>query len=413
MIGGTDALEEARDALFAAGESEPAAEAEAFLAHGAWYRGDRDTAQRHYSQAEALVADGNASASKTRVLALSARFRMLKGDHEQAIRVAQEALTLAEALELDELRAHALTTIGSAKFHMDLSTGRPELEEGLRIALAADSPIAAVSLNNLGVLSIWEGNFARSREIYPEAQRIAERFGDRDSARFMRGNWIFGSYVVGRWDEAMQAADAFILECASSPHYAEGLARDARATIRVARGDFDGAREDLEFILEHARRIQDPQRLLPALANSAVIRLSLGDEHEARELAAEAVALAREHIHMAASANHLIFVAGQFGLRDAYRQSVESAPRGPWQDLSLAGATGDLQRAGDLYASFGSPSFEALARLFGGEDLIATGRRAEGEAEIERALAFHRSVGATFYIQRGERLLAEAQSASA
>ena len=136
---------------------------------------------------------GNASASKTRVLALSARFRMLKGDHEQAIRVAQEALTLAEALELDELRAHALTTIGSAKFHMDLSTGRPELEEGLRIALAADSPIAAVSLNNLGVLSIWEGNFARSREIYPEAQRIAERFGDRDSARFMRGNWIFGS----------------------------------------------------------------------------------------------------------------------------------------------------------------------------------------------------------------------------
>ncbi len=225
------------------------------------------------------------------------------------------------------------------------------------------------------MLSIWEGNFARSREIYPEAQRIAERFGDRDSARFMRGNWIFGSYVVGRWDEAMQAADEFILECASSPHYAEGLARDARATIRVARGDFDGAREDLAFILEHARRIQDPQRLLPALADSAVIRLSLGDEHEARELAAEAVALAREHIQMAASANHLIFVAGQFGFRDAYRQSVESAPGGPWQDLSLAGATGDLQRAGDLYASFGSPSFEGLARLFGGEELIATGRR--------------------------------------
>jgi class 3 adenylate cyclase/tetratricopeptide (TPR) repeat protein len=407
------ALEEARDALIAVGEAEPAAEAEAFLAHGAWYRGDRDTAQQHFSYAEALVVDGDASASKTRVLALSARFRMLKGDYEEAISVAQGALEIAEALELDELRAHALTTIGSAKFHLELSTGRPDLEQALEIALAADSPIAAVTLNNLGVVAIWEGEFPRAHEIYPEAIRIAERFGDRDSARFMRGNWIYGSYVVGRWDEALQAADDFILECASSPHYGEGLARDARAEMRVARGDFEGAKEDLAFILEHARRIQDPQRLLPALAHSAVLHLALGNESEARELAVEAVALARDHIHMAAAANHLIFVAGQFGLRDAYREIVEHAPEGPWKDLALAGASGDLQRAGDVYASFGSPSFEGLARLFGGEELIAAGRRAEGEAEIELALAFYRSVGATFYVERAERLLAEAQRASA
>ena len=257
-------------------------------------------------------------------------------------------------------------------------------------------------------MGIWEGNFVRAYEAYPEGQRIAERFGDRDSARFMRSNWIYASYVLGRWDEALQAADDFILECASSPHYGEGLARDARAEIRVARGDFEGAREDLAFILEHARRIQDPQRLLPAVAHAPVLHLVLGDEGEARELAAETLALARDHIQMAAAANHLMFVAGRFGLRDAYREIVEQAPEGPWKDLSLAGASGDLQRAGDLYASFGSPPFEALARLFGGEDLIATGRRAEGEAEIERALAFHRSVGATFYIQRGEALLAHA-----
>ena len=100
------------------------------------------------------------------MLALSARFRMLKGDHEQAINVAQDALEIAEALELDELRAHALTTIGSAKFHIELSTGRPELEQALEIALAADSPIAAVTLNNLAVIGIWEGNFAsRLRDL--------------------------------------------------------------------------------------------------------------------------------------------------------------------------------------------------------------------------------------------------------
>ena len=42
-----------------------------------------------------------------------------------------------------------------------------------------------------------------------------------------------------------------------------------------------------------------------------------------------------------------------------------------------------------------------------------TGERAEGEAELEKALAFYRSVGATFFLERGEALLDAAQSASA
>ena len=333
---------------------------------------------------------------------------MLAGDHQQAINVAQDALEIAEALELDELRAHALTTIGSAKFHIELATGRSELEQALEIALAADSPIAAVTLNNLAVLGIWEGDFPRSYEVYPKAQQIAERFGDRDSARFMRGNAVYGAYAIGRWDEAVEAADRFIAECATSPHYQEGLVRDARGWIRLGRGDIAGAEEDRTFHLDQGRRIKDPQRLLPGLAVAAVQRLMLGDKVAAHALAEEALELARAHIDMAAAANHVIFVAGQIGLRDEYLEIVEQAPGGPWKDLCLAGASGDLQRAGDLYASFGSPSFEGLARLFGGEELIATGRRAEGEAEIERALAFFRSVGATFFVQRGEALLAHA-----
>jgi len=36
------------------------------------------------------------------------------------------------------------------------------------------------------------------------------------------------------------------------------------------------------------------------------------------------------------------------------------------------------------------------------------GRRPEADAELVQALAFYRSVGATFYIRRGEELLAAA-----
>ena len=75
----TEALEEARDALLDVDAVEPAAETEAFLAHGAWYRGDRDATERHFSRATSLVADRGPSASKARVLALAARARMLAG----------------------------------------------------------------------------------------------------------------------------------------------------------------------------------------------------------------------------------------------------------------------------------------------------------------------------------------------
>ena len=152
---------------------------------------------------------------------------------------------------------------------------------------------------------------------------------------------------------------------------------------------------------------------MPGLAAAAVQRLILGDKVEARALAAEALVLVRAHIDMAVTANQLIFVAGQMGLRDEYLAIVQQAPEGPWKDLTVAGAKGDLRSAGDLYATFGASSLEALARLFGGEELIEAGRRAEGEAELEKALEFYRSVGATFFVQRGEALLADAQSASA
>ena len=99
-------------------------------------------------------------------------------------------------------------------------------------------------------------------------------------------------------------------------------------------------------------------------------------------------------------------VARQLGLRQQVRDVVERAPEGPWKEVALAGADGDFSRAADLFAARGAPTFEAEARLCAAEELIEAGRRAEGEAELQKALAFYRKVGATRYIQQGEALLA-------
>jgi hypothetical protein len=50
---------------------------------------------------------------------------------------------------------------------------------------------------------------------------------------------------------------------------------------------------------------------------------------------------------------------------------------------------------------------EASARLRAAEALVQEGRRAQADAELNRALAFWRSVGATAYVREGEGLLAE------
>ena len=55
----------------------------------------------------------------------------------------------------------------------------------------------------------------------------------------------------------------------------------------------------------------------------------------------------------------------------------------------------------------------AQSRFAAGERLLEQGRHAEGKVELERALGFYRSVDASYYVERGEALLAGTQSASA
>jgi hypothetical protein len=105
--------------------------------------------------------------------------------------------------------------------------------------------------------------------------------------------------------------------------------------------------------------------------------------------------------------NQLGVIAVSLGIGNELHEIAEQSPEGPWRDATLAGAEGDLRRVADTYASFGSPTLESDARLHGGESLIRAGLRTEGEAELRKALAFYRSVGASFKVRRAEALLAK------
>jgi tetratricopeptide (TPR) repeat protein len=202
--------------------------------------------------------------------------------------------------------------------------------------------------------------------------------------------------------------DEFIRECeAGSPHYIEGTTRRERARIREARGDLAGALADYEAALSLARAVNDPQELLPNLAAVASAFETRGRVDEARAIAREILDVARLHPHDAAIGLSLDFLFTRVALEHepGLREILGNGSFPQWKALGLACVDRDFVRAADMWAEGGSPTWEARLRLRAAEELIETGRRPEGEAQLEKALEFYRSVGATFYVNQGEQLL--------
>jgi class 3 adenylate cyclase len=408
------ALEAARDALLVVGDDERAAESEAFISRTWWERGRRDDAMRHQQRAEQLVG-GTSSPAAARVLAFAARIRTIAGEHAEGRRLASDALAMARALDIPELEAHALATVGTSK----MSTGDPgaadDLERALEMAIAVGSTHAAAIANNLGVARWYAGDLQGEAAAYLEAGRLAERFGDGSGARWARCQVGGTDYIRGSWDASLRAMDTFIAECeAGSPHYLEPQARWIRANIRLARGDTDDALADNERGIALGREAKDPQVLVHALGSSLHAAEALGRIDQARALASELLTLLRTIPEAEATVFLSFWLLGArsaTGLEPGLRAIVERAPSGRWRDIASASLDREFSRAADLWRDSGSRTWEATLRERAAEDLIAAGRRADGAAELERALSFYRAVGATFYVDRCEALLREPKSA--
>jgi hypothetical protein len=264
--------------------------------------------------------------------------------------------------------------------------------------------MTAGALNNLGVV-IDTIDVRRVQSLYREGIREAERFGDLRLARFLRGNLLPTTWILGEWDDALVVANDFIAECEASPHILEGPSRVFRGYIMLARGHRDEAMEDFRRGLELAREADDPQTLVPALVRLAWANVQIGRVAEARAAVAEALPLLEEHPY--ARPWTLAEVAVELGETSAVRRVLAGLPPSPGYSAMLGILDGDFVQAAELYAEAGILLFEAEARLRAAEQLVAAGRRVEGEVELERALSFYRSVGAVLFIERGETLLAK------
>jgi class 3 adenylate cyclase len=406
---GAEELTEARDALLAAGDRSAAAEAEALLGYLAHHEGRRDGASAHLECAAELVGGLGPSRAKADVLLDLATHLSTATEHERTISVAGLALDIGQALELEDIQARALSIIGISRGLTGDLGGRADLERSIEISERIASPLSADCYGKLADLEGQLGDLPACFALQAEARRHAERFGHAPFVRWLAGERVAEGYWTGAWDEAVARADALVAEVeAGTPHFMEGYCRAMRGRIRLARGDAAGAREDATHALAFARAAQDLQMLYPALAFAARAEVLVGVPEDGAALAGEVLDLWRERPGAYPASAWIVDLAlalHELGRAPELLAATDAvAARTGWLEAVTAFADGDPRAAAERFARIGSLPDEALARLRAAEALAAAGNRAEAHAELERAVAFHRRVGATRHLDEAAAL---------
>jgi class 3 adenylate cyclase/tetratricopeptide (TPR) repeat protein len=399
---------ESRDA----GDLESAAEIEGALAEHFWLSGERDQAFGHLSSALELVSALPPSRAKAFTIATAARRRMLATDYEEAIALGRHALAMAEELGLEEVRAAALSDVGSSHVEIgQVEEGLAEQARAVEVAACANAPYEVCRVKGNYASTLWsQGDLAASSRLRREARESALQYGQSAFLRWFQGVLLTDAYVLGRWDEAITEADAFIAEVeAGSPHYLAPQAYCVRALVRMAREQNSAVLADAGQAVALARRAKDPQILFLTLAAAAHLHWEMNARQTAVELADEflAAVTSDQPLAYAVSWIHVLaWTPTRAGRGPELASALSRLDRVPWVRAAIAFAEANPMAAAELCAQMGAISQEAYARLAAAQQLTKQERRAEADEQLRKALAFYRSLDATRYVREGEALLA-------
>jgi class 3 adenylate cyclase/tetratricopeptide (TPR) repeat protein len=400
------AAERARDGLLARGDVEGAAEAETVLGELDWNDARNEQAFEHFGRARELVSGREPSASVAYVLAQVSRFLMLGNRNEEALATGREALALARALDHEALEAHCLNTIGVARVGAGDRGGLEDLEESLAIAERISSPERLRAAGNLASLVVDLGHVERGRTLYVELGRLAREVRSPSFIRWVAAELAVIAYAQGDWAEALARADEFSQD-GVQPHYMEHAVRVVRGSIGLARGSVEPALMEFELALERARSIREPQALYPCLARVARELARAGRSDEALARLREAVEKAERDPFLpnAWVIDAAIAFVALGEPEGAAPPLAVMRPATMWSEAAAALVAGEPARSAELLAAAGARAAEADVRVLAARAALEAGLRSQSDAQLARATAFYREVGAVHSLGVAERLL--------
>jgi len=285
--------------------------------------------------------------------------------------------------------------------------GIEELEESLRLALEHGSPFEIGRVRNNLAVSYWiVGRVDEADAAAAARLEMAERF--RLATGWERTALAMFAFRRGRWKEAARRIDE-LLASGEAPVLLEPDLRRVKAQLLLARDDREGAASECERALALLSSQQQDAGARASLRKLLLVRadiaLAEGRRPAAQEAMDSALSVPSRIAHdLAIELALQLYDLGRPG--DSVIEEASSRPADPWLQVAGAIAQRQLEQAADRLAALGAPPDEAAVRLRAAKQFVAEGRRAEADVQLQKALAFYRSVGATRYIREGEALLA-------
>ncbi len=397
-------LEQAVEKSLARGDRITAALALVDLYQGRWVRGE-DVDPSTLQQALELVEDAPESIDRARVRGAVGRFYGLSGRSVDALPLDESALATARRLGDRQFEAWILNNRGVARTNAGDIDGLDDIRAALQIAEELGSIDVLRCHVNLGSILASLGKLEEAREHHRLGHDQALRREHPSEQRWLASELVLDAYWAGDWDEAMRSGQALLDRSDDAAHYMDQVVAFVLAEIELARtGKL--REEEIRGILDVARRIRDPQALLPILAATARNRRLLGwPAHEVESLVDEFLEAMRGTQTLIGFDPYACVVAAE-GYRSAeIVGELAGRPRTAWTPAIEAEAAGDPFAAAEALAEIGDRPEEAHARLRAASLLAAAGRTSDAARQAEQAAGFYRSVGATARLVEAERLL--------
>ena len=274
-----------------AGQARTAARVQARLAGVEWLRGHVTQATERMRAAHVGLAGGEPDADVAVVVAQLGRLLALEGNYGEAAPLLDEALELAEHLELPEVYSQALSSRALLLWDSDrLDEAGILLRRALEVALEHGLTAAADrAYNNLGGVLESQDRFAEIVALSEQRLELARRVGDRSSELAALTGSVSSLLPLGRWEDALALAQEArgAEELAALENWAAQLL--SLTSLHVPRGDLGAARVLLES-MQWAESSESWERRMEYATASAVVLSAEGRPAEALAAAEKVLA---------------------------------------------------------------------------------------------------------------------------
>jgi DNA-binding CsgD family transcriptional regulator/tetratricopeptide (TPR) repeat protein len=259
------------------------------LGRALWTSGKLDAALSAYKTAVEMVPEDPPTADRARVLAGYAQVLMLGGRYGESLPIARKANEIAKATGERQLEGHSAATLG-----IDMVYAEPDGEEPgvrtIREAMAIAEEVRDVDDIGRGYACLSSaldvvGKVEEGMQVALDgSERMKELGMGVTYGSFVLMNAVDGMIALGRWDEALQIAEA--TEPISRGN-GRIFANIQLARIHTPRGNLEAATRSLDIASHKLARPNEAQFSGPLAWTRMELDLWLGDLASARAIADE------------------------------------------------------------------------------------------------------------------------------